>query len=156
MTEKESAAVDMAAVARVSRRVNLTEVVLTQLGAHRQPGQHHGSLDVTLKHAHRVLSWDETRIQVESQYVFVGTQGNTDVVDAMATYQLAYAVETGAPLAEGDVMAFGPANGAYHSWPFVRELLFGLTSKLGFPPFTLPVLTFAPPKPPDVPEQPTE
>ena len=42
----------------------------------------------------------------------------------------------------GDLSQFAQANGAYHSWPFVRETIYGLTSRMGFPPYTLPVLSF--------------
>ena len=144
MTQKETVVIDMSAVARVSKRVNLTQIVLVELKANRRSEQRPGVLEAKLSHEHKVLAWDAKTIQLESRYDFVGIQGDIDAIDAAARFELSYTVEGDAPLIESDVRQFGSANGAYHSWPFVRELLFGLTSRMGFPAFTLPVLTFIP------------
>jgi hypothetical protein len=48
------------------------------------------------------------------------------------------------PLADEDVAQFALSNGTLHSWPFVRELLYALTSRIGYPPYTLGVVHFRP------------
>jgi preprotein translocase subunit SecB len=58
-----------------------------------------------------------------------------------------YALKSKEPLADEDVAQFADANSTLHSWPFVREFLNTLTSRMGFPPFTLGVMHFVPMKP---------
>lgn len=66
---------------------------------------------------------------------------------ATIKYLLDYDLRGNEPLAEDDIAEFAFANGTLHSWPFVREFLYGLTAKMGFLPYTLPVFHFVP-KPP--------
>jgi hypothetical protein len=63
-------------------------------------------------------------------------------------YLILYSLSGDDPVSDEDLAHFAFANGTYHSWPFVRQFLFGLTSQMGYPPYTLPVFKFNPkPKP---------
>jgi hypothetical protein len=74
-----------------------------------------------------------------------------DLAEASMTYHIVYELRGEEPTATSDVEHFARANGAYHSWPFVRETIFNLTAKMGFPPYTLPVLLFLPRHKPNAP-----
>jgi preprotein translocase subunit SecB len=76
-------------------------------------------------------------------YTFTAHANQIQAVESRIKYLLEYEIGGGAeaPSAD-DVAEFARANGALNSWPFVRELLYGLTSRLGYPPFTLPLMHF--------------
>lgn len=135
---------DLAAAGRVSRRVDLREIRLASLSATCKP-------DAPVKRQlHPAYEYEciATRvepglIEVECSYSFRVTVADSEVATASLIYFLAYRVSGEEPPAQTDVEHFARANGAYHSWPFVRETMFGLTAKMGFPPYTLPVLLFS-------------
>jgi preprotein translocase subunit SecB len=85
-------------------------------------------------------------IEVVCSYKFKVRAAGADVADAQITYNVLYKLIGDEPPVEADITQFASANGAYHSWPFVRETIYGLTSRMGFPPYTLPVLSFVPKK----------
>lgn len=141
--------VDMAAVARVSRRVDLQSIRLTELALTSPKLASPGNpLEPEFSQECVPLQSEPGLIVVSCSYDFNVRSLGEVVGDIRATYLIVYKLlgEEAAPTKE-DVDQFASANGAYHSWPFVRELLFGLTSKMGYPPFTLPVLSFAGPRP---------
>jgi hypothetical protein len=80
---------------------------------------------------------------VVCRYTFNVESSGSAVSEAEIVYLLTYDRD-GTPLAEEDVTQFAAANGVYHSWPFLRQLLYDLTSKMGFPPLTLPVFLVSP------------
>jgi hypothetical protein len=69
-------------------------------------------------------------------------------VDIEIAYLVTYTLNSPQELAQDDLAQFAEANGILHSWSFVREFLHSLTYRMGFPPFKLGVMHFAPkPKP---------
>ena len=83
-------------------------------------------------------------LSVNCQYSFHVEAGEKLIAQVDATYRLRYEIQGTDQLAEGDLPQFAFANGTYHSWPFLRQLVFDFTSRLGFSPYTLPVFRFAP------------
>ncbi|MDE2814077.1 MAG: hypothetical protein OXM01_13680 [Gemmatimonadota bacterium] len=81
-------------------------------------------------------------VEVTCSYNFQFRSGASDVATATIVYNIDYTLIGDAPLEASDIEQFARANGAYHSWPFVREAIYGLTSKMGFNAYTLPVLSF--------------
>lgn len=140
---------DMAAVARISRRVDLVDVRLAHVLANQEGSEEpSGPLMPEFSHQHDVVFHDSGHLVVASKYDFVGKKGEARLAHIEATYRLSYAIAGDDPVATEDLAPFATANGAYHSWPFVRELLHNLTARMGLPAFTLPVMSFLPPKPP--------
>ncbi len=142
--------VDLVAVARVAKCVDLQGVRLSELTAtasQRGPGE----LEPSVEHECVLSRRDERSIDVTCSYRFVAWIAEAQIAEAQIKYLLSYRLEAeGAEFSEADVEQFAFANGTYHSWPFVRELLFDLTSRWGYPQFTLPVFVFNPkprPKP---------
>ncbi|MCC6653077.1 MAG: hypothetical protein IT348_18130 [Candidatus Eisenbacteria bacterium] len=148
MTAKTvDAPIDMAAVARVARRVGLQNIVLIGAHAERFPSKQRGLLEPVVDHDHRLAGKGPKALEIESTFKFVVKQAGTDILKATFVYRLFYSLQGDEPVDGSDAKVFALANGPYHAWPFVRELLFGMTSKMGLPPFILPVLTFQPPRP---------
>jgi preprotein translocase subunit SecB len=85
---------------------------------------------------------DATSVEVVCNYKFTARSGEQQAVDSTIGYLLQYEITGGESPSDGDLAEFARANGALHSWPFVREVLYGLTSRMGYPPYTLPLMHF--------------
>jgi preprotein translocase subunit SecB len=83
-------------------------------------------------------------LEVACSYHFTVTSAESQIVQADFKYLISYQLETEETFSEGDIAQFAFANGTYHSWPFVRQMIFDLTSRMGYPPYTLPVFKFNP------------
>lgn len=138
--------VDMVAASRVSRRVQLLAIQLTDLSMKRTADGDGSSLGADVNRNCMALKWDGGVVEVSCNFHFRAVDGDTQVGFIDATYLLRYGVEGSEPVAEADAKHFAFANGAYNAWPFARELFFGISSKMNLPPFILPVLIFTPPR----------
>jgi preprotein translocase subunit SecB len=134
--------IDFAAVSRVARRIDLLDIRVVEVSAHCAPAPP-GPLvpEVTYDcHAESVGN----AVTVLLKYKFRAESSGTEVARVLVAYILVYEVLDEKSIAEPDLEQFARANGIYHSWPFFRQFLFDLTSKMGFPPFTLPVFRVQP------------
>lgn len=134
---------DLAAAARVAKRVELREIRLSEISA-KSLVAYHGPLHPEVHHVCTPATHDVNVIEVQCSYDFVVKSEGEDVARAEFKYLLSYDVVGDAPVEEADLEHFAYANGTYHSWPFVRQLVFDLTSRMGYPPYTLPVFQFNP------------
>lgn len=57
-----------------------------------------------------------------------------------AVFHLSYKVESLAGLTKANFDAFGKLNGLYNAWPYWREYVQAMTTRMGFPSLTIPVL----------------
>lgn len=138
---------DMDAAARLARRVELLEIRLTDLNLKRTADGEGRTLKADVNRNCTPLKWDNGTVEVSCHFHFMATDADTQVAFIDATYLLRYSVEGPEPVTDIDAKHFAYANGAYNSWPFARELFHGLSTRMSLAPFSLPVLTFAPPKP---------
>jgi hypothetical protein len=137
--------IDMAAVARVSGRVSLQSIRLTELTLNAPKLALPGSpLEPEFSRECVAIPSEKGSIAVSCSYKFKVRSVGEEIADINARYDLYYRLSGEEPPSEEDVKHFAAANGAYHSWPFLRELIFGLTARIGYQPFTLPVLSFLP------------
>jgi len=86
-------------------------------------------------------------IEVSCSYNFKVHEADVELAEAHIKYHVIYKLLGEEPTTPSDIEEFARANGAYHSWPFVRESIYSLTGRMGFPPYTLPVLSFLRQKP---------
>jgi len=138
--------VDMLAVRRIASRVNLIDVRLDKMTA-EVLGQVGEELTAGYSASYAALPQVGATLPIECHFEFSVVSGRVDVIEAAFTFRLLYEVEGDGPIADDDLTHFASANGAYHTWPFVRETLYSLTGRMGLPPYVLPVLSFAPPRP---------
>ena len=142
--------VDLAAVGRVAKRVELTGVRLAEIKAKCDP-RVQGLLTPTVTLNCKIGRHDDATAEVVCDYTFVANSEEVQVIESTVQYLLIYALAGAESPSDSDLAEFAKANGALHSWPFVREVLYGLTSRMGYPPYTLPVMHFnqqaAPPTP---------
>ena len=137
---------DMAAVGRIARRVQLLDIKVISIAADRKAGGG-SSLEPDLSMSFNGKLLAKEQLVVECVYTLKATSQQKEVASVRVVILMVYRIENDDPVEPADVPHFANANGAYHSWPFARELIYSLTTRLGLPPYTLPVLVFRPPKP---------
>jgi len=126
----------------VAKRVELKGVRLAEISAKCDPKALGPSLSPSVDLSCALGDHNETSIEVVCDYTFSAESDATKTIQSNIRYLLVYEISGGGAPSDSDLAEFAKANGALHSWPFVRELLYGLTSRMGFPPYTLPVMHF--------------
>ncbi len=130
--------IDLQSVARVAGRIDLREIRLVGIEASCSPSQAEIlEPDISFESFAEVTQGGP--LAVACTYYFKVSSGENIAANATIRYVLIYDVMGGEDLHSEDLKAFAEVNGNYHCWPFLRQLLFDLTSKMGFPPLTLPV-----------------
>ena len=135
--------INLAAVARISRLVDLRDIRLIDLSASLHPGDFQllePDVQFECSAEHPVPS----RIVTLCDYRFTVTSAGTTIAEVTARYVLLYELQEEIEISQEDLQQFAHANGTYHSWPFLRQLLHDLTARMGLPPFTLPVFKVLP------------
>ncbi len=90
------------------------------------------------------------KIQAEGENFYIDTTLELKVKDGRAiplkikvTYRLEYA--TGYPAPPEDFLKkYADTSARMHVWPYFREIVSNLVSRMGLPPLTLPVISFIP------------
>jgi preprotein translocase subunit SecB len=139
--------VDLAAVNRVAKRVELKGVRLAEISATCDPKVHGPSLIPAVDLDCKLGDHSESTLEVICNYTFAAESEGIQAIQSTIIYLLLYEISGSESSSPEDLAEFARANGALHSWPFVRELLYGLTSRMGYPPYTLPVMHFNVTKP---------
>ena len=140
--------VDFAAAGRVANRVELKRIRVAEVSATCNPAVV-GTIEPTVDHDCKIAGREGNALEIVCHYRFTASIGQTQVAEAAIKYLLQYQVKDNEPLADDDVSQFASSNGTLHSWPFLREFLYDLTSRMGYPPYTLGVVHFKPkPAPP--------
>lgn len=138
--------VDYSAVGRISRRVELKSIRLYEISA-KCEDKTAGPLEAKLESDCSVLPTQKELLEVVCDYKFSAAAAEKVVATARIKYIVSYELRGEEPLDENDLSQFALANGTAHSWPFLRECIYELTAKMGYSPYTLPVVHFRP-KPP--------
>lgn len=133
---------DLAAAARISRRVEFRDIRLSEISA-SSPGKALGPLQPTIEH-HCTPHHEGDLLEVLCSYQIRVMSGEDQALAAQFNYLISYGLLGEEPVDAADLEHFASANGTYHSWPFVRQLLFDLTARMGYPPYNLPVFKFFP------------
>jgi preprotein translocase subunit SecB len=134
--------VDFAAIARVAQRSELKSVRLISTTAKCEPTVL-GTLVPHVDLECRPGAVEDDSLEVICEYTFTAHANEVQAVSATIAYLLVYEINGGESQSPDDLAEFARANGTLNSWPFVREMLFGLTSRMGYPPYTLPLMHFS-------------
>jgi len=127
--------------------VDLLEIRLSALTAKRIHGPS-GTVTPEFSHGCVPVRAADGVIEVACTFDFrVLAAEDVQLAEANLTYLLTYALSGDEQVTDEDLKQFAFANGTYHSWPFARAAIFDLTARMGFPPYTLPIFAFAPPRP---------
>jgi hypothetical protein len=139
----EQRLVDIAAVTRVARRVDLRDIRLVDLKATLLSEDREGPLsgNTEYKCSHKT---EPGLLAVDCGYAFSIHVSAKQVAEIKATYRMFYDLKGSEVVADSDLSEFASTNGVYHSWPFLRQLVADHTARLGFSPYTLPVFLVSP------------
>ncbi len=153
MTKKENT-LDMAAAVQVSDRVNLEAVRLIDCDCkqrpHRPEGQKVFDTDCTTRFE---VYEKEKALAVFAHFVlraFGEKEEHTDDKAFLAidtTFCLIYSIADTHGLDDVAFGSFAAANGVYNAWPYWREFVHTVTSRMELPPLVIPVFRIA--KPPE-------
>jgi preprotein translocase subunit SecB len=61
------------------------------------------------------------------------------LVTVKATFELEYRIPEDLAVTAGQLEAFAGLNGMFNAWPYWREFIQAMTSRMGLPPLVLPV-----------------
>ena len=132
----------------MAKSVELKGVRLAEISATCDPTVFGPSLIPDVELDCKLGSHDTNNLEVICHYSFAAKSDDKQAIQSTITYLLHYEISGSGAASVEDMAEFARANGALHSWPFVRELLYGLTSRMGYPPYTLPVMHFNVTRPP--------
>lgn len=148
---------DLAAAGRVSSRVEFREIRLSEINA-SGPIKGQGPLEPHIDHHCELTRHEGDLLEVLCTYQLRVASGDDEFLNADIKYLASYTLLGDQPVDPNDLVHFAFTNGTYHSWPFVRQLVFDLTARMGYPPYSLPVFKFFPKRPKAIepPSPPTE
>jgi hypothetical protein len=150
MTEPKMVGVTprMELAVQVSDRVQIQDVRLVRCNCQMQPAAL--ALPAPMRFrwsfAHNASTQakpDGTHIAVLARFRFSanreGSTGDQPSIAIEATFLLTYAASSMNGLGEEHLRSFGTFNGVFNAWPYWRELLQSITSRMGLPGLVVPV-----------------
>ena len=135
---------EMALAIAVSPRVQIKCIRLIETSAKRLPVEMDLPTDVAITvDVQSKFDSQKREIGVRIQFGLTGrhkerTTGSPPLV-IQARFWLAYALESSEGLKPGHISAFGNLNGVYNAWPYWREYVQSVVTRMGLPPLPVPV-----------------
>jgi hypothetical protein len=140
----KSADIDLQLGAAVSDRVQILEVRLLETRAEQKTFDP-DLLGRVVTNVHVETHFDKanSRVEVYPRFMLVvqkeGGSPEEVFVRVEARYAISYALESDEGLTRKNFDAFGHRNAVYNVWPYWREFVQSMTSRMALPPLTLPV-----------------
>jgi preprotein translocase subunit SecB len=135
--------VDFAAAGRVAKRAELKNIRVIEVSAKCDP-QIAAPLEPTVNVECSVAHQEANALHIVCNCKFAAHTTQAQVAEANIKYQIVYEIQGPEPLLPADVAEFATSNGTLNAWPFLREFLYGLTSKMGYAAYLLPTFHFVP------------
>jgi hypothetical protein len=127
----------------IASRVEIETVRLLASSVRLEHPNMKAGLGVHLSHSVQSKVSEKGAIMVIPRFIMKGTtdKGGTEmtVVSIEATFLLTYSGEKLSEISPEQVAAFGQANGIYNAWPYWREFVQAMTTRMGLPPLVIPV-----------------
>ncbi|MCX5644598.1 MAG: hypothetical protein NTZ17_07915 [Phycisphaerae bacterium] len=138
--------ISMASAAKVAGIVNLQAVKLLECNCKRRSSPPGGSKTFDIKQAFRFeLNDEQNALGVSIQFVLNATDEGKEqkkentFLSIGATFVLWYSIDSKEGLDDKALGSFATLNGTYNAWPYWREFVQSVTSRMGLPPLTIPV-----------------
>ena len=141
LKKKATSKIDLAAP--VSQRVELDNIQLVETVARRKPLR--GKLPAKVSLSVSVQTDADKKqgaIHVRPRFILVAPfddAPNDGLLRIEALFLLQYRLPSFEGLRKANIDAFGEMNGLYNGWPFWREFVQAMSSRMGFPALTIPV-----------------
>ena len=122
-------------------RLKLTSVLLDKMDVRCSREALGDSLKVNVK-TRCVEQQFDTEYIVLSGFLVETTSGDAEVLRLEATFRISF--DCSAPVPSGFLAVYSKLAMPMTTLPYLRELLFNVTNRMGLPPLTLPYTVFAP------------
>lgn len=129
---------------KVSERVQIKDVALLGSSSRwRGFGSKIGNNFATTFNAQGDLSSDKTKLFAIINFAIeMQNEDNKPIADITADFLVAYSINNTRGLKKEHYDAFATYNGIYNAWPYWREFVQSITSKMQMPTLTIPVYRF--------------
>lgn len=141
---------DMKAVSRVAQRAALEEIFLVDAKTSRE------TMDISVrtlslehKCSTKILSAEKDVILILCNFGVVAFSGKSPdkiVMSIEATFCTSYVLKPIEEFNPNDIEHFAKINPIYNAWAYWREFVQSMTTRMGFPALTIPLLKITPKK----------
>jgi hypothetical protein len=141
---------DMEAVARVAQKAGLEEICLIDAKVSRDP-QVMSPETLSLQHKcfTKILSAEKDALSILCNFgvaAFSAKSPDKIVMSIEASFSTSYVFKPNEEVNPADIEHFAKINPIYNAWAFWREFVQSMTTRMGFPALTIPLLKIAPKK----------
>ncbi len=152
--KKQNRPTDISLAVKISDQVELEEVKLLTSEFRQLPPITQGEKFFDVDRTVRVeVDKDKNRIVVFPKFELKGYSGKKKAeqdepfLNIKAMFALVYRAKDLSKLSKKAFDSFGQANGIYNAWPYWREFVQNVTTRMGLPSLTVPVFRIvAPPQ----------
>lgn len=141
---------DMEAVRRVAQNAGLHEIYLIEAKLSRDP-KVMSPETLSLKHmcSTKILSAEKDILPILCNFgvaAFSGKSPDKIVMSIEATFCTSYVLKPIEEFNSADIEHFAKINPIYNAWAYWREFVQSMTTRMGFPALTIPLLKILPKK----------
>jgi preprotein translocase subunit SecB len=141
---------DMEAVARVAQKAGLKEISLIEAKISRDP-QVRSPETLSIKHkcSTKILSAEKDVLPILCNFgvaAFSSKSPDKNVVSIEASFCASYMLKPIEEFNPADIEHFAKINPIYNAWAYWREFVQSMTTRMGFPALTIPLLKIVPKK----------
>jgi hypothetical protein len=141
---------DMEAVARVAQKAGLEEIFLIDAKVSRD-SQVRSPETLSLKHkcSTKILLAEKDILPILCNFgvaAFSGKSPDKIVMSIEASFCTTYVLKPSEEVNPADIEHFAKINPIYNAWAYWREFVQSMTTRMGFPVLTIPLLKIAPKK----------
>lgn len=128
----------------ISDLVEIKSLILIECAASRSPdlfeeGKRSAELAVS-KVTHALCEEEhELQVQIEFGLTLTPVDSSDQKLEIKAAFAINYSLKSLDEFGERDYQAFAELNGVHNAWPFWREFVLNLTSRMGIRPLVIPV-----------------
>jgi hypothetical protein len=141
---------DMEAVGRVAQKAALEDIYLIDVKVSRDP-QVMAPETLSLKHkcSTKILSAEKDILPILCNFgvaAFSGKSSDKIVMSIEASFCTSYVLKPIGEFNPADIEHFAKINPLYNAWAYWREFVQSMTTRMGFPALTIPLLKIMPKK----------
>lgn len=141
---------DMDAVARVAQKAGLKEICLIEAKMSRDPQvMSPETLSLKYKCSTKILSAERDVLPILCNFgvaAFRGKSPDKNVMSIEASFCTSYVLKQIEEFNSADIEHFAKINPIYNAWAYWREFVQSMTTRMGFPALTVPLLKIVPKK----------
>lgn len=102
-------------------------------------------------HLGSVERTDDNEVAVIVRFVLTGSvpESEQELLRISQVIRIRYEVLEDAEISQQDLREFAKVNALYNAWPYAREVVQQMSTRLNYPPIVLPVLVIQPEPPTD-------